>query len=107
MIDKYRNQKTYYDSCKKYSHKIFQRKFFKKIFQIFVLPKISSQESQETYDDNLFPHPDYFPDISIKPKSVGDQSLEKKLKQKSDKKYFCHESKCFDEFIIVHSNVKC
>lgn len=98
-VDEYRDEETHDDRRKKHSDKIFERKFFKEGSEFFLLPKISSQESHQSDDDNLFSHPDYLPECSIQSELVGDKRLEKELDQKSDEKYFRYKREHFDHFV--------
>lgn len=98
-IDKYRNEETHDDRRNKHSDKIFQREFFKEGSEIFLFPKISSQESHQSDDDNLFSHPDQLPESPIQSEFEGDKGLEKKLEQKSDEKYFGDKGKCLDYLV--------
>lgn len=74
---------------------MFQRKIFKKRFEFFIFPKISSEESHESDDDDFFPHPNNFPYSSISLEFIGNQSLEEKLQKESDEKYFGDKRKHF------------
>ena len=99
MIDEHGYQKTHYDSCDEYSHEILQRKSVEKRFEIPIFPEISSQKSQQSDDDEFFPHPDDLPECSVQTEFVGDQRLEKELEQQSDEEYFGYKSKYLDRLI--------
>ena len=71
--------------------------------EVFVFPKKSCQKSTQSYNDNLLPHPEYFPKSSIQSKFVGDKCLEKKLQQKSDEKYFGYKCQNIDGFVGIHT----